>query len=75
MHSPDQCPLCGQPNDCQLATQRDCKSPCWCMGKNFSPELLARVPEEARRCACICQRCVIEAQRAEGAGNGTQERM
>jgi hypothetical protein len=38
------------------------------MKETFPPELLARVPEEARRCACICQRCLAEAQRAEQAG-------
>ena len=65
MCSPDRCPLCGQPNECQPAAQGDCKGPCWCMDENFPPKLLARVPAEARRCACICQRCVREAQSAE----------
>lgn len=60
---PAHCPLCGRPNECQLATQAGYKGPCWCMKVNFPPELLARVPEEARRCACLCHGCVAEAQR------------
>ena len=66
--TPERCPLCGGPNECQSATQSDYKGPCWCMRENFPPELLVRVPEEARRCACICQRCLAEAQRAEQTG-------
>ena len=61
--SPERCPLCGEPNHCQSATQSDYKGPCWCMKETFPPGLLARVPEEARRSACICQRCLAEAQR------------
>ncbi len=64
---PKRCPLCGEPNDCHLATQADHKGPCWCIQETFPPDLLARVPDEARHCACICQRCVGEAQRAEQA--------
>ena len=33
------------------------------MTENFPPELIARVPEEARRCACICKRCLVEERR------------
>ena len=35
---------------------------CWCTGVAFGPELLARVPAEAQRLACICPAC------AKGAG-------
>ena len=68
--SPERCPLCGQPNECQRAKQADCEGPCWCKKEIFPPELLARVPGEARGCACICQRCLAEARRAEQAGQG-----
>ena len=61
--SPERCPLCGQPNDCARAAQPDSKGACWCVKETFPPELCARVPEKARRCACICQRCLAEAQR------------
>ncbi|MEI7821487.1 MAG: cysteine-rich CWC family protein [Verrucomicrobiota bacterium] len=60
---PEKCPLCGQPNDCARAAQQDCKSACWCVKETFPPELLARVPEQARGCACICKQCLAEAQR------------
>jgi hypothetical protein len=30
---------------------------CWCTQLDFSPELLARVPREAQRQACICAAC------------------
>jgi hypothetical protein len=59
------CPLCGEPNDCQLATTDSYKGPCWCVRETFPPDLLARVPEAARRVACVCRRCVVATQRAE----------
>jgi len=34
------------------------------MKENFPQELLERVPEEARRVACICRKCVTIARRA-----------
>ncbi len=58
------CPLCGAPNDCQLACTTGYKRECWCMKENFPQELLDRVPEEARRVACICRQCVVIARRA-----------
>ena len=61
--SPERCPLCGQPNDCARAAQPDSKGACWCVKETFPPELCARVPEKARRCACICQPCLAEALR------------
>ena len=30
---------------------------CWCTEVDFSAELLASVPPEARRLACICEAC------------------
>jgi hypothetical protein len=59
------CPLCGEPNDCQLAMTDAYKGPCWCVRETFPPDLLARVPEAARRVACVCRRCVLAAQSAE----------
>ena len=58
------CPICGQANDCQLASTNCYKGPCWCARETFPPELLARVPEESRRTACICRSCVTIARRA-----------
>jgi len=53
-----QCPLCRQPNDCQLCTLSAGKGPCWCVRVEIPDELLARVPVEFRNRACICRNCV-----------------
>ena len=57
---PCRCPLCGQPNACANEVARttgQVQPPCWCTTVDFTPELLARVPPEARRQACICAAC------------------
>jgi hypothetical protein len=51
------CPLCGGPNDCAAAASGSCDTPCWCAAVAFSPELIARVPPELAREACICRAC------------------
>ena len=53
-----QCPLCRQPNDCQLCTLSASQGPCWCVRVEIPDELLARVPVELRNRACICRNCV-----------------
>lgn len=61
---PSRCPLCGESNRCAMEIERetDGKQPaCWCMEANFSEDLLARVPAEKRRLACICARCAAQA--------------
>lgn len=50
------CPLCGGDNLCGMEVDGGA-SMCWCQGVAFTPELLARVPEEARGQACICRKC------------------
>ena len=58
------CPLCCQSNQCANEAERATgvpQGPCWCTKAVFAPELLARVPEEARRLACICARCAAAA--------------
>lgn len=52
------CPLCGGANGCQLATAVAYKGPCWCMTVEFPEELLARVPENFHKRACICRACL-----------------
>ena len=59
------CPLYGRENECQFATTSAYKGKCWCASENFSPDLLARVPDEARNIVCICRRCVVAANFAE----------
>ncbi len=61
--APELCPLCGGPNTCQRCTVAAYKGPCWCEGLPFPEELLARVPPEAQRLACICRNCVEAALR------------
>jgi hypothetical protein len=54
------CPLCGQANRCAMEVARATGQPpgdCWCARLDFGADLLARVPPEARRLACICEDC------------------
>jgi prepilin-type N-terminal cleavage/methylation domain-containing protein/prepilin-type processing-associated H-X9-DG protein len=53
-----QCPLCGQPNDCQLCSVSAHKGPCWCECVEIPDGLLARVPVELRDRACVCPGCI-----------------
>src|SRR5258708_33662553 len=62
---PANCPLCGRENECQFATTSAYKGKCWCAREDFSPDLLARIPEEARNGACVCRPCVVAANVAE----------
>ena len=58
--APDLCPLCGKPNRCAMESSRAAAAdqpPCWCVGVDFSPELLERLPAAARGKACICEAC------------------
>ena len=57
---PVRCPLCGAANQCAQEIERATgvkQPPCWCTEVRFEAELLARVPEHARRQACICRAC------------------
>jgi hypothetical protein len=54
------CPLCGQPNACASVQGGNADQPCWCVNTTFSAELLARVPDNLRDVACICQACVAK---------------
>lgn len=60
------CPLCQQANRCAMVqAQREGRDPpadCWCVHVTFGVELLARVPEQARRQACICHVCATAQQ-------------
>jgi prepilin-type N-terminal cleavage/methylation domain-containing protein/prepilin-type processing-associated H-X9-DG protein len=60
---PDKCPLCGQPNACQLCDIAAYKGSCWCARVEMPEQLLARVPENFRNRACICRHCVEKFQR------------
>ena len=54
------CPLCGRPNRCAMELDRETgvKQPaCWCTQVDFDADLLARVPPQAQRRACLCPAC------------------
>jgi hypothetical protein len=54
------CPLCGKVNQCAMEVENATgvkQPPCWCTQVDFSAELLAKVPVEAQRQACICEAC------------------
>ena len=62
------CPLCGETNRCAMEVERETgqkQGPCWCTQVDFSEELLARVPVEKKRLACICERCARGAPAGE----------
>ena len=64
---PGRCPLCGGPNGCAMEAQRltgQPQPPCWCTRVDFSAELLARVPAQAKDQACICPACAAGPPRA-----------
>ncbi|MEY4917132.1 MAG: hypothetical protein RL616_1045 [Verrucomicrobiota bacterium] len=56
--NPAACPLCGAANECQLCSPAAFKGRCWCADAEITDELLARIPENLRNRACICQSCV-----------------
>jgi hypothetical protein len=61
---PAACPLCGQLNRCAMEIARETGSApeaCWCTEIDFNADLLARVPTEAQRLACICETCARRA--------------
>lgn len=67
---PNQCPLCGQANQCAMELEKASgvkQPPCWCSQTGFDAALLSRIPEAARGKACICPAC---AQATPGLGKG-----
>jgi prepilin-type N-terminal cleavage/methylation domain-containing protein/prepilin-type processing-associated H-X9-DG protein len=55
---PNQCPLCGGANECQLCSPAAYKGPCWCAQTQIPEALLAQVPPELKNKSCICHACV-----------------
>ncbi|MBK7949877.1 MAG: cysteine-rich CWC family protein [Deltaproteobacteria bacterium] len=62
------CVLCGAPNDCAQAAKGDATAgsgpaePCWCVGRSFPSALLARATAADGGAACVCRRCLAEAE-------------
>ena len=58
--SKSKCPLCGKFNQCAMEIERETgvrPDPCWCVGLDFSADLLAKLPPEEQGKACICEAC------------------
>lgn len=55
------CPLCGRPNQCVLAADPSATE-CWCDAVEFPKELLEKIPKNAERKTCVCQRCLEKYQ-------------
>jgi Cysteine-rich CWC len=54
------CPLCGKANQCGMEIEKVTgvkQAACWCVGMDFSADLLAKLPPEAQGQACICATC------------------
>jgi hypothetical protein len=58
------CPLCGNENACGMAAA-DSASRCWCEDVRVGADLLARVPDAAKRKVCICRACATAALQGE----------
>jgi hypothetical protein len=72
-HNPDQCPLCGAANECQLCSPAAYKGSCWCVQTQIPEALLAQVPPDLKKKACICRACVMKFQRKKSNGETAQK--
>jgi Family of unknown function (DUF5522)/Cysteine-rich CWC len=59
------CPLCSNPNRCQLCAVNPYKGPCWCAKAEIPDALLAQVPHDLRKKTCICRDCVMKFHRSK----------
>jgi len=59
------CPLCGRPNECQMAATGLYKGTCWCVAETVPAALLAQVPLAGQRRACLCRDCIRAFHRAK----------
>ncbi|WP_184708716.1 cysteine-rich CWC family protein [Comamonas odontotermitis] len=66
-----QCPLCGQHNQCAVAQGLPAEQ-CWCMAAQISPEALQRIPAAERGQRCICPACGQAGDGQGTAGAGAQ---
>ena len=69
------CPICGGPNSCAAAAAGTTDVACWCLQEQFSAELLALVPTELKRVACICRSCAEAASRWPTSGSTSDKKM
>ncbi|MDN4501636.1 cysteine-rich CWC family protein [Alteromonadaceae bacterium BrNp21-10] len=52
--NPAICPFCQGTNQCMAQSDKSC----WCFAAQIPKELIALVPADKQRQACICQTCV-----------------
>lgn len=59
--SPNLCPLCHQDNRCGNLSVCDSSTSCWCRSPEikFSEKLLNKIPNDAKKKACICKACTL----------------
>ncbi len=65
MFDKSKCPLCGKSNQCAMEIEQNTGvtgDPCWCVGIDFSADLLSKLPPEAQKKACICKACAEKTQ-------------
>jgi Cysteine-rich CWC len=61
------CPLCGKANQCAIEIEKATgvkQAACWCVGMDFSADLLSQVPASAQGQACICAACAAKSKAA-----------
>lgn len=52
------CPICNNPNHCQIYSGDGYKGPCWCMKESVSQSVLDKVPDHLKKIRCICKKCI-----------------
>lgn len=58
--NPAQCPICKEPNACAMEVARTTGKKaerCWCFDADFSAEVMAQIPDDAKNKACVCAQC------------------
>jgi hypothetical protein len=51
------CPRCGAPNGCVPVATGSFAKRCWCEDIAIDPRLIDRLPDAARKTACLCAAC------------------
>ncbi|MGD1066040.1 MAG: cysteine-rich CWC family protein [Vulcanimicrobiaceae bacterium] len=53
----ERCPLCDGDNACGAAAG---EPTCWCFTERIPPDVLERIPPEARGRVCVCRACATQ---------------
>jgi hypothetical protein len=54
----EQCPLCGDSNQCRVARGELYKGPCWCHEITVPQHILTQLAAERLEPACLCRPCL-----------------